>query len=72
MQSNHADHFVEGNKGIDERTRGRTQRWFDMVDWTHVGSVRLGISRSIEAYAQKLEGEVYIKPLEARKGKKHQ
>jgi hypothetical protein len=29
---------------IDERTRGLTQRWFDMVDWrsAHVGSTRLG------------------------------
>ena len=46
--------------GIDERTRGLTQRWFDMVDWrsAHVGSTRLGVSRSIEGYTQKLEGEV--------------
>jgi hypothetical protein len=49
-----------GIGGIDERTRGLTQRWFDMVDWrsAHVGSARLGASRSIEGYAQKLEGEV--------------
>jgi hypothetical protein len=28
---------------IDERTRGLTQRWFDMVDWrsAHVGIARL-------------------------------
>jgi hypothetical protein len=38
-----------------------SQRWFDMVDWTsaHVGSTRLGVSRSIEGYTQKLEGEVH-------------
>jgi hypothetical protein len=49
-----------GIGGIDERTRGLTQRWFDMVDWrsAHVGSARLGVSRSIEGYTQKLEGEV--------------
>jgi hypothetical protein len=33
-----------------------------MVDWrsrsAHVGNARLGVSRSIEGYAQKLEGEV--------------
>ena len=31
-----------------------------MVDWrsAHVGSTRLGVSRSIEGYTQKLEGEV--------------
>jgi len=48
--------------GIDERTRGLTQRWFDMVDWrsAHVGSDRLGVSRSIEGYARKLEGEVNV------------
>ena len=46
--------------GIDDRTRGLTQRWFDMVDWrsAHVGSARLGISRSIEGYTRKLDGEV--------------
>jgi hypothetical protein len=46
---------------IDERTRGLTQRWFDMVDWrsAHVGNTRLGVSRSIEGYTQKLEGEVH-------------
>jgi hypothetical protein len=50
-----------GIGGIDERARGLTQRWFDMVDWrsAHVGSVRLGVSRSIEGYTQKLEGEVH-------------
>jgi hypothetical protein len=50
-----------GIGGIDERTRGLTQRWFDMVDWrsAHVGSTRLGVSRSIEGYTQKLEGEVH-------------
>ena len=49
-----------GIGGIDERTRGFTQRWFDMVDWrsAHVGSAILGVSRIIEGYAQKLEGEV--------------
>jgi hypothetical protein len=49
-----------GVGGIDERTRGLTQRWFDMVDWrsAHVGNARLVVSRSIEGYAQKLEGEV--------------
>ena len=33
-----------------------------MVDWrsAHVGSVRLGVSRSIEGYARKLEGEVNV------------
>jgi hypothetical protein len=33
-----------GIGGIDERTRGFTQRWFDMVDWrsAQVGSARLG------------------------------
>jgi len=42
-----------GIGGIDERTRGLTQRWFDMVDWrsAHVGSARLGVSRSIEGCA---------------------
>jgi hypothetical protein len=41
-----------GIRGIDERTRGLTQRWFDMVDWrsAHVGSTRLGVSRSIKGY----------------------
>jgi len=49
-----------GIGGIDERTRGLIQRWFDMVDWrsAHVGSARLGVSQSIEDYTQKLEGEV--------------
>jgi hypothetical protein len=49
-----------GIGGIDERTRGLSQRWFDMVDWrsAHVCSARLGISRSIEGYTRKLEGEV--------------
>jgi hypothetical protein len=49
-----------GIGGIDERTRGLTQRWFDMVDWrsAHVGIARLGISRIIEGYTRKLEGEV--------------
>ncbi len=44
--------------GINERTRGLTQRWFDIVDWrsVHVGSTRLGASRSIGSYTQKLEG----------------
>jgi hypothetical protein len=44
-----------GVGGINERTRG-----LDMVDWrsAHVGSDRLGVSRSIEGYSQKLEGEV--------------
>jgi hypothetical protein len=48
-----------GIGGIDERTRGLTQRWFDMVDWrsAQAGSARLGVSRSIEGYARKLEGE---------------
>jgi hypothetical protein len=51
-----------GIGGIDERTRGATQRWFDMVDWrsAHVGSARLAVSRSIEGYARKLEGEVKL------------
>jgi hypothetical protein len=51
-----------GIGGIDERTRGLTQRWFDMVDWrsAHVGKARLGVSRSIEGYARKLEGEVNL------------
>jgi hypothetical protein len=45
-----------GIGGIDERMRGLTQRWFDMVDWrsAQVGSARLGVSRSIEGYARKL------------------
>ena len=49
-----------GIGGIDERTRGLTQRWFDLVDWrsAHVGNARLGVSRSIAGYAQQLEGEV--------------
>ena len=49
-----------GVGGIDERTRGLTQRWFDMVDWrsAHVGNARLGVSRSITGYAQQLGGEV--------------
>ena len=49
-----------GIGGIDERTRGLTQRWFDMVDWrsANVSRARLGVSRSIEGYTQKLEGEV--------------
>jgi hypothetical protein len=51
-----------GIGGIDERTRWLTQRWFDMVDWrsAQVGSARLGVSRSIEGYARKLEGEVNV------------
>ena len=51
-----------GIGGIDERTRGLTQRWFDMVDWrsVQVGSARSGVSRSIEGYARKLEGEVNV------------
>jgi hypothetical protein len=51
-----------GIGGIDERTRGLTQRWFDMVDWrsAQVGIARLGVSRSIEGYARKLEGEVNV------------
>ena len=49
-----------GIGGIDERTRWLTQRWFDMVDWrsAQVSSARSGVSRSIEGYARKLEGEV--------------
>ena len=33
-----------------------------MVDWrsAQVGSARLGVSRSIEGYARKLEGEVNV------------
>jgi hypothetical protein len=36
---------------IDERTRGITQRWFDMVDWrsANVGSAQLEVSRDISA-----------------------
>ena len=51
-----------GIGGIDERTRGLTHRWFDMVDWrsAQVGIARLGVSRSIEGYARKLEGEVNV------------
>ena len=51
-----------GIGGIDERTRGLTQLWFDMVDWrsTQVGRARLGVSQSIEGYARKLEGEVNV------------
>ena len=32
-----------------------------MVDWrsAHVGNTRLGVSRSIEGYTKKLEGEVH-------------
>ena len=50
-----------GTGGIDDRTRGLTQRWFDMVDWrsVHVGNTRLGVSRSIEGYTKTLEGEVH-------------
>ena len=46
----------------DERTRGLTQRWFDMVDWraAHVGSAKLGIRRSVEGYMHKLEDEVNL------------
>ena len=49
-----------GIGGIDERTRGLTQRWFDMVDWraAHVGSAKQGIRRSVEGHMHKLEGEV--------------
>jgi hypothetical protein len=49
-----------GIGGIDERTRGLTQRWFDMVDWRaeHVGSAKQGIRRRVESYMHKLEGEV--------------
>ncbi len=51
-----------GIGGIDERTRGLTHWWFDMVDWrsAQVGSDRLGVSRSIEGYTRKLEGEVNV------------
>jgi hypothetical protein len=40
--------------GIDERTRGLTQRWFDMVDWrsANVGSAQLEVSRGIEGYRE--------------------
>ena len=50
-----------GIGGIDDRTRGLTQRWFDMVDWrsAHVGNTRLGVSRSIEGYTETLKGEVH-------------
>ena len=50
-----------GIGGINDRTRGLTQRWFDMVDWrsAHVGNTRLGVSRSIEGYTKTLEGEVH-------------
>jgi len=50
-----------GIGGIDDRTRGLTQRWFDMVDWrsAHVGNTRLGVSRSIEGYTKTIEGEVH-------------
>jgi len=50
-----------GIGGIDDRTRGLTQRWFDMVDWrsAHVGNTRLGVSRSVEGYTKTLEGEVH-------------
>jgi hypothetical protein len=49
-----------GIRGIDERTRGLTQRWFDMVDWrsAQVGNAKLGVSRSIEGYAKTVESEV--------------
>ncbi len=49
-----------GIRGIDERTRGLTQRWFDMVDWrsASVGNAKLGVSRSIEGYAKTVESEV--------------
>jgi hypothetical protein len=50
-----------GIAGIDERTRGLAQRWFDMVDWrsANVGSAQSGDSRSIESHTKKLEGEVH-------------
>ena len=50
-----------GIGGINDRTRGLTQRWFDMVDWrsAHVGNTRLGVSRSIEGYTETLKGEVH-------------
>jgi hypothetical protein len=50
-----------GIGGIGDRTRGLTQRWFDMVDWrsAHVGNTRLGVSRSIEGYTETLKGEVH-------------
>jgi hypothetical protein len=50
-----------GIAGIDERTRGLAQRWFDMVDWrsANLGSAQSGASRSIEGHTKKLEGEVH-------------
>ena len=49
-----------GIAGIDERTRGLAQRWFDIVDWrlAYVGSDQSGVSHIIEGHSKKLEGEV--------------
>jgi hypothetical protein len=43
----------------DSRSGGWT--WLDMVDWgsAHVGNTRSGVSRSIQGYTQKPEGEVH-------------
>jgi hypothetical protein len=51
-----------GIGGINDRTRGLTEWWFDMVDWrsAHVSNTRLGVSQSIEGYTKTLEGEVHL------------
>jgi hypothetical protein len=61
----------EASGGIGERTRGLTQRWFDMVDWrsAQVGSARLGVSRSIEGYARKLGGRGECAPPSSHMGR---
>jgi hypothetical protein len=50
-----------GIAGINERTRGLAQRWFDMVDWrsANIGSAQSEASRSIEGHTKKLKGEVH-------------
>jgi hypothetical protein len=53
-----------GEGGIDERTRGLTKRWFDMVDWrsAHVGSARLGVRWLHKSWRAKWTGNIQLAP----------
>jgi hypothetical protein len=43
--------------GINKRTRGLVQLWFDMVDWRsgNIGRDQSGVSQSIEGHTKKTE-----------------
>ena len=45
---------------MDGKRAGKAGRWFDMLDWrsANVGRDQWGVTRSIEGYTKKLEGEV--------------